>query len=760
MTTLPASVREHTVLAAPLGMAPQRAAAGAAGLTAGDILRVLRRRLGLILFIWVFGSGLAAGITYLWATKWPLYTASALINVESANPDKPYGAMWDNPAYVKDQAERAMRDQALIIKSQEVLQRTLTDPKVRETYWWKVEVNGDADPNEAMLELQDELSATPVRDSSMVQVTLSTRKPDDAPLIVNTVLGHYHVRRNEILRGHFQDELTRVRAAVEQAETQLQTKINEIQTYQATEAAIPGIMNQMTVVTENLLRLGGMLTEAKARMELLKSQYETYEKNGLEKVPLTPEIVMAVEADPQISAGMMRRSGLLEQLKTLEGRFAPGHRDVLALKARLEVVEQDLQQTRLQKLDEYKRMRMDQVRIDMLAAIDQVNQLQQEYDEAVSQQTDLDRKRARMENLLKEREMAEEQVEKARKALDDITYVSNRREIVRIRTMQDAVRPLERSVPKWKVTMPAGVMLSLLLGVGLALLIEFMNTRVRTPLDVVRHAAMPVLGIVPMLDDEEVRLDNIELATRLAPRSMVAECFRRTRTNLLFSCPPDRQRTVLITSPQPEEGKTAVAVNLAVASAQSGRKVLLVDCNFRRPALYKAFPQLKQQGLSNLLIGQCELKDLVVSTEVPTLELLAAGPTPPNPAELLGSTYFKAFLSEAAGLYDQVFLDGPPGLLVSDALIAAAAVDGVIVVSHAGSTSRGALKRLRDTLDRVGAHVLGVVLNAAEVQAGGYFKEMYRSYYDYDDQASKVLPGPDDNGKPGVKPIEPTGKDA
>ncbi len=306
--------------------------------------------------------------------------------------------------------------------------------------------------------------------------------------------------------------------------------------------------------------------------------------------------------------------------------------------------------------------------------------------------------------------------------------------------MQEAVRPLERSRPKWKVTLPAGFVLGLLLSAGVAMLLEFMNTTVRTPQDVARHAAMPVLGMVPLLDDEEVRIDNVEQVTRLAPRSMIAECFRRTRTNLLFSCPPDRQRTVLITSAQPEEGKTAVAVNLAVASAQSGRKVLLVDCNFRRPCLHQTFPQLGKSGLSNLLIGQCELKDLVTNTDIPTLDVMAAGPTPPNPAELLGSTYFKAFLSEAAAIYDQVLLDGPPGLLVSDALIAATAVDGVIVVTRGGSTSRGALRRLRDTLDRVGAHVLGAVLNAAEVQAGGYFKEMYRTYYDYDEQAGKVLP--------------------
>lgn len=758
MTTLPATVREHTVMAARAGAPPQRMATS--GLTAADILRIIRRRLGLIICLWMLCCCLAAGGTYVWMKYWPSYYASALLSVESTTPDKPFTGLWDNPMFVKDQVERAIRDQTMLITSQEVFQRTLADPVVRDTYWWRQQVHGDEDPNRAMLKLREGLGASPVRDSSMVSIGFATRMPDDAPAIVNTVLKHYHIRRNEILRGEFRDELDRLQAEVDEAQKQLQAKISEIQSYQETEAAIPGITGQMSAVTENLMTLGRMRTEAKARMEALKSQYEGYEKNGLAKVPLTPEIIMAVEADPQVSSLDMRLQGLREQRKSSADRLGDGHRTVRDLDRRIEVVEQELQQRREVKMDDYKRMRMEQVRMDYLSASDQVAQIEQEYSQAEAAQTDLDRKRTRLDNLLEEKKNAEERLIAARKNLNDATYISNRRELVRIRTLQDAVRPLERSSPRWTVTMPAAVLLGLLMGVGMAMLLEFMNTSVRTPQDIVRYASMPVLGIVPILDDEEVRLDEVEKVTRLAPRSMIAECFRRARTNLLFSCPPDRQRTVLITSAQPEEGKTAVAVNLAVASAQSGRKVLLVDCNFRRPGLNQAFGNLKPQGLSNILIGQCELKDLVTPSDVPTLDLLAAGPTPPNPAELLGSTYFRAFLSEAAGLYDQVLLDGPPGLLVSDALIAATAVDGIIVVSRAGSTSRGALLRLRDTLDRVGAHVLGVILNAAEVQAGGYFKQMYRTYYDYDEEAGKVLPGPNGQTVADTKEIKPPAGDA
>src|SRR5690606_7315654 len=144
-----------------------------------------------------------------------------------------------------------------------------------------------------------------------------------------------------------------------------------------------------------------------------------------------------------------------------------------------------------------------------------------------------------------------------------------------------------------------GFMLGLLLGVGLAMLLEFMDTSLKTGRDVVRHVHVPILGTVPDLDDEEVPIESIELAAHVAPRSMVAEAFRTIRTNLLLTCPADRQRTILVTSPRPEDGRTSVATNLAISLAQSGRRVLLVDANFHRPRLHTIFRRNGVNGLSN-----------------------------------------------------------------------------------------------------------------------------------------------------------------
>src|SRR6185295_7723028 len=162
-----------------------------------------------------------------------------------------------------------------------------------------------------------------------------------------------------------------------------------------------------------------------------------------------------------------------------------------------------------------------------------------------------------------------------------------------------------------------------------ALLLELMDTSMRTPRDLVRHVHVPILGTVPDLDDEEIPIDKIEVAAHAAPRSMTAESFRTIRTNLLLSSPAERQRTVLVTSARPEEGKTAVACNLAISIGQSGRRVLLIDANFHRPTLHQVFNRSQKDGLSNALIGQAKLEDLIQTTDLQNLDIIASGPIPP-----------------------------------------------------------------------------------------------------------------------------------
>jgi capsular exopolysaccharide synthesis family protein len=199
---------------------------------------------------------------------------------------------------------------------------------------------------------------------------------------------------------------------------------------------------------------------------------------------------------------------------------------------------------------------------------------------------------------------------------------------------------------------------------------------------------------------------------------------------------------VLITSPQPEDGKTTVACNLAIALAQGQQRVLLIDANFRRPGLHKIFTSIKKKGLSNILVGDGTLESTVSSTDVALLDVLGSGQVPPNPAELLGGDSCRALFEQAMSQYDRVIVDTAPVLLASDAMMLGAAVDGVILVVRARTNSRGAARRAHTLLRDVGTHVFGAVLNAAQAARGGYYREQLREYYDYQADAETATEKP------------------
>jgi capsular exopolysaccharide synthesis family protein len=269
------------------------------------------------------------------------------------------------------------------------------------------------------------------------------------------------------------------------------------------------------------------------------------------------------------------------------------------------------------------------------------------------------------------------------------------------------------------------------MALALGLCVELLDKSVRTSQDITRHMDVGILGAIPDTDDEEVSIRQVETAVRDVPQSMIAEAFRQIRTNLQFSAPADGQRTIMLTSPRPEDGTTCVACNLALSLAQGGRRVLLVDANLRRPRIGDVFLSKASNGLSNILIGEGSLASCVAKTDNVLLDLLGSGPKPPNPVDLFTGSHWPTFLKEAASQYDQIIFDTPPVLLASDAAVVASSVDGAGLVVRANRSSRGVARRAFGVLRDTDARVFGAVLNAARVTRGGYFREQLRTFYEY-----------------------------
>jgi capsular exopolysaccharide synthesis family protein len=198
------------------------------------------------------------------------------------------------------------------------------------------------------------------------------------------------------------------------------------------------------------------------------------------------------------------------------------------------------------------------------------------------------------------------------------------------------------------------------------------------------------------------------------PRSPAAEAFRTLRTNILFSSLDRPLRTMLATSTAPDEGKSVALANLAITMAQSEQRVILVDCDLRRPGLHTLFGLNNDTGVTTMVLEQDDVAPPLQATGVAGLSLLASGPLPPRPADILGSRRMERIIARLRDEADVVLFDTPPVLAVTDAAVLAARVDGVLLVFAAGRTRRERARRAREMLEKVKAHIVGVVLNGAQ----------------------------------------------
>jgi tyrosine-protein kinase Etk/Wzc len=323
-----------------------------------------------------------------------------------------------------------------------------------------------------------------------------------------------------------------------------------------------------------------------------------------------------------------------------------------------------------------------------------------------------------------------------------------------------------------------GVVMGLIIGVVLAFLAEVFDTSMGTIEDVEELLKVPVLGVIPQLDNDAKKKGRFErntdadrnrtrdLVTHYEPKSQAAESFRALRTNLQFLRLELKGKLFLITSSFVQEGKTLNVVNLALSMAQAGNKVLLVDADLRKPNVHRVFGLSREPGvtdyvlgnyhwrevlgtISDVILGDFEIEDLLKTPGMDNLHFVTAGTKPPNPTEIRSSERVREFLREAKQDYDFIFVDAPPILPVADATEIAPWMDGVFLVYTVGKIGRGVLKRAKSTLDNVDAKVLGIVLNNVKPEAGpDYFR--YHSHYYYGPDSPGPQPKHSRSGTAGI----------
>jgi len=266
----------------------------------------------------------------------------------------------------------------------------------------------------------------------------------------------------------------------------------------------------------------------------------------------------------------------------------------------------------------------------------------------------------------------------------------------------------------------------LMAGVGLAFLIEYIDDTVRTPDDVKQVLPLSVLGILPYVAKNGAQTG---LVVAHHPMRPIAEAFRNLRTSIQFTNLDEPPRTLLVTSPQPTDGKSFTAANLAAAIAQGGKSVVLVDADLRHPTLHHTFSLSLEPGLTEALLAIEDRPRALRQTEVDSMRVVTVGSRAPDSTELLASQTFKRYIAELGEQADVVIMDSPPVLAVSDAAVLSTLVDGVVLVMDSGKTRIPAAVQAAERIASVGGVILGVVLNRVKARSGGYYYYYY--YHDY-----------------------------
>lgn len=717
----------------PGALGPVRSVAGApnTGATGKDMLRAIRQRMWIIIVSVVVGTSLAVAGGYIWEKYIPLYTSSAYLSIVP-----PKGTVWgaggaEQPP--REIMERLGNRLTRVVNDVDVMGDVLKSDEVQNTDWYRN--NKAKGPSELLDRLTKELGVSPVPSEGMIRISMTGANPKDVTLIVNTVA-------DAAIARSLRSAQDRYSQSIQLFSLEKQNLVNERDKHMKEMAAlkpadIPMFQEQQNSLNMKLQDLQRQIGQMEASQTQARASLDDIKNSDMRNNSLVKQ---AVDQDNNLRSLSMLKVNLQTERDNAIRKYGPRHRLVQDLESRLRSVSQQVEQTQ----DEVTNNAIESVKSRAQSDFGTVTQILLQLNEQ------LNITKAGMKGLEDTLETVNGLQGQIKNLDDQINRINDK--LLDVNLLYPTENPIARGVmatqplkPSWPLSTwimgTIGGLFGVVFGFGLVFLLEFMDTSVKSSVDVTRRVDLPVLGMIPHGDDLEEDIADLRLAFASNPNSLVSEAFRQIRTCLQFSGPASQRRSLLITSAQPEDGRTTVSLNLAASIARGGRKVLLVDANFRQPAIRKLFPACKDSGLSNVLVGQGSWRDLVSEVE-PNLAVLSSGPLPPNPAELLSSEAMRQFISEATSQYDQVIFDGAPALVVSDSIVLATLVDGVVLVVRAGANTHGIVVRTRDLLHRVGAHLMGVALNGVRATAGGYLRKSYETFYDYHDQALTGGPTP------------------
>ncbi|TFH30121.1 MAG: polysaccharide biosynthesis tyrosine autokinase, partial [Deltaproteobacteria bacterium] len=563
--------------------------------------------------------------------------------------------------------------------------------------------------------------------TNVIQITCSDTDPVLASAMVNTLVQAYLGQTLSFRTEEASNTVKFVEEQLKGTREELDRAEQNLQTYKSTSGMI-----KLDAEAEELVRKLSGIEKERAAVAMQRNQVE-FALAALKKARRRGGVYSpaAFRDDPLIGTMASKLTELEMQRRALVAENTERHPQVKAVQGQIDQLQGKIQST------------FETARLNLTKQEASINEQIAEYEAKLGKLPEAERTQARL-------------MRHSKVNADIYTFLLQKHEEARIakastisniNIVDPAIVPEDPVKPQKGRNLLLGLLVGLMFGAGAAFFVDHLDDTIKDEEEAKRALGWPLLAMIPTIEGVGKESGPADLVVQTNPKSSPAEAFRGLRTAIHFSSLKPDCKVVMITSSFPGEGKTTIAANLALTFAQSGNRVLLVDCDLRRPALHKIFGHSRTPGVTEVLAGDEPLGKALHATGIENIALLTAGTIPPNPAELLSSGSMRDLLARARASYDTVILDAAPVIPVTDAALLTALTDLVVVVVEAGRIPDNALKRMKELLQSVQAPVAGFVLNdrtALFSNTYGYYGKGHygrRNYgfsnYGADDQKEK-----------------------
>ncbi|HLZ53631.1 MAG TPA: polysaccharide biosynthesis tyrosine autokinase [Verrucomicrobiae bacterium] len=697
-----------------------------------DYLRILRIRKAIIITVFLITFTIATVVTFILPES---YSSTARIKIEpdtiadiqgvSAGPGDATWAPYD-PYFIQTAFE--------IIQDQVVLNKVIA--KLDLNVEWGKRYNGGVpmQTQMTMTMLKRRLALDPVRNTKLIEITVYDEDKTMAANIANAIVEAYRdyrlsLRTEQTQRGikALQDQYEEDEAKIDAA----QQKVDQLRSDLHVNDYDPNSTAPSPTLTAEELRVyNNQMIEG-------ETKYVQLEKEVTELRPLGPEklreVLPTVVQDPTLSDLLVKLNTAKQSFVSLKNDYGLANPDVTRVQSMIDELNNEIND-RVSGIMAGLTSEMHSQKASLDALTDSVKEAKQkDLDDAGRTQPYWEEKR-KLETMQDFHRILATKIE-AEKIDIQIPKTGMVEIVRRAEPGKDPVRPNKT------LNIVLGVVVGLIVGIGLAFFIEYLDTSVKTIDEVERAFQAPVLGVIPQ---------NVGYLLEEGPDSQHAEAYRVLRTHFLFSRKDDKLNSIVIISAGMGEGKSTTALNLATVFAQAGQRVVIVDSDLRRPTLHKILRVSNNVGLTNYLLKQNSLEEVIQTTPVPMLDFMASGKLPSSSMSILNSPQMKGLIAELKQRYDFVFFDSPPILGVSDAAVLASEVDLAIQVIQYRRYPQPMNIRAKQLIEKAGGDLVGIVLNNITMSQD----EGYYYYYSRNEDEPETTPQSstaDDTNKIGIK---------